>query len=405
MKKVNFSYSGCLSSSKSLYIRALFIKSFAPDKINIKAKSAAQDVLATKAALKPLLKKTHKHPRVFNAGDSGALFRFLALRLSRERGEFMICGSEALLKRPHQDLISILEQFKVKAKLIPNQGLWLASTGWAAPSSLKVPGSISSQFFSAVLLSAWQLDFPLKLLKPKSMVSEPYLKMTLDLCRKCGMKIKANKTHYLIEKKQKPRAKTLTVEMDMSSAAALSALAALCGKVKLRPFNKKSLQPDVIFLEFFKQMGIPVHYDAKKKILSVRKGPPDFNPLRTNIASCPDLFPVLCALAVRGKGQSVIDGAPQLRHKESDRIFAVMKILKQLNISHRELKGGLIIEGKRPPLKQKMIAADTFSDHRLVMMIALLRAQGFLIEAKNPEVVDKSFPEFKKIAKEFLSPV
>lgn len=120
----------------------------------------------------------------------------------------------------------------------------------------------------------------------------------------------------------------------------------------------------------------------------------EFSGTEFNIGLSPDLFPVLCALASFAKSPSKFFGAPQLRHKESDRIAKTSELLNLCGVMYQILDDGMIVHpvGLKRPVQD--FAFDPADDHRLAMAAALFKLASFPIKILNPHVVQKSYPEF-----------
>ncbi|MCB0368951.1 MAG: 3-phosphoshikimate 1-carboxyvinyltransferase, partial [Bdellovibrionales bacterium] len=170
----------------------------------------------------------------------------------------------------------------------------------------------------------------------------------------------------------------------------------LNGQSEFLNFPNPSLQPDFEFLNFFKEMKIPIKLEQTTlKIETVK----NFKGLEANLNSCPDLFPVLAVLCAFANSPSRLYGAPQLVHKESNRIAKVSELLTALGVSHEPTHEGMIInpEGLLSPDQTKPFSYNTDHDHRLAFAAALVLSKSYPIQINLPEVVNKSFPEFWQV--------
>lgn len=386
-----FAFVGRVQASKSILNRLLLIRDYDPSGIQVLGDSNCDDVELMKAGLAGL-----KAGRTVDAGAAGTVFRFLALRASRLSGSFRIEGTPRLMERPQDELLKIFNQLGVSAKA-DKTGMNIESQGWRPQGdTLLVPSSRSSQFVSGVVLNSWKLPFDLYVSAGGKRVSEGYFQMTRKICERAGMKIDFWDGDFRIPKNQTPRAGDLPAEIDMGSAFALAAIAAVNGKVTLTDFPQESLQPDAVFPRILETMGVPVRHENSQ--LKVEKAAA-LNGVIFELDRAPDLFPVLAALASLAKGPSQLHGGPQLVHKESDRLSRIGTLLKELGREVEVLPDGLRILGDEPvrPLPGKKIVFDCDQDHRLAFAAAVLIAAGFDIEVTDPQVVKKSFPEFWSI--------
>ncbi len=397
---MSFKFRGVIPASKSSFNRALIIKSFNKS-IELKGEAECDDIQKMKAAISNLI---HNQTE-FDCGEAGTVLRFLALRVSREKGTFKLTGKSRLFKRPQKELQLILNQLGVESSFTEDAML-ITSSGWQIPSTpLKVSAKDSSQFLSGVVLSSWNLPQKLQIeISSQEMVSESYFNLTLKLMKSFGYHSDVNleKKIIVIEPHQVPETLSFQVESDLSSAFAVAALAAIDGSACLESFPFDSSQPDLVFIELLKNMG--VECEKMGSNLVIKKPLSSLKSISVNLKESPDLFPVLCAIASSANGCSHFYGAPHLRFKESDRIAEVIKILTPLGIHCEALEDGAKIN-ITPPSKINLtnpIILDAKDDHRLVMMGAVLKSLGHKIQIINTHSVNKSFPEFLKIAAEFL---
>lgn len=385
-----FSFQGRVPASKSHYNRALIVKSFFPQ-LRLWGDSRCDDVQILQKALKDLATgQTH-----LNCGEAGTVIRFLALRVSRLPGRFLLVGSERLLARPQAEITRSLEQLGVHCDLTP-QGLEIIGQGWQCPKTpLVLRIDQSSQFASALLLSSWQLPWDLHFEFVGVGVSQGYWQMTLDFCQSLGMKIEKidhpQGPRFRIPAGQTVTASEAAIESDYSSAFAVAALAAIFGQAELAGFSTDSLQPDAVFPEILKKYGANVR-SVPARILVANQG--ELLGQTVSLQNCPDLFPVLAALSAYAKGESRLVNAPQLAFKESNRIVKTAELLKRAGVRCEILPDGLIVHGQGKSFQPSDFVFDPDHDHRMAMAAALFRHRNRAIHILNPEVVNKSYPEF-----------
>ncbi|MEY4617554.1 MAG: hypothetical protein RJB66_2514 [Pseudomonadota bacterium] len=388
-----FTFEGAIPVSKSSYNRAKIIQSFEP-KIKVVGEGLCDDIVKMREAINHL---SHNELS-FDCGEAGTVLRFLAMRVSREAGEFLLIGKPRLFKRPQTELAKIFSQLGINYQM-QERGMKIISQGWKLPNKpLKISGSESSQFLSGMLLNCWNLSEDISIELPAEMVSEDYFRLTLDTLKEFGMQWLIEDGLIKVFKNQKPNAITYLVESDVSSTFAVAALAAVSGQALIKQFPFGSKQPDIVFLDVLKRMG--VHFEKKEDALWVEQAE-QLKAIDLNILNCPDLFPVLSALAATAEGETKLFGAPHLKFKESNRIEEVVTLLRRLGVDAEEQEDGALIRGSKYRNTNELFL-DTKDDHRLVMMATVLKAVGFKIKIQNPEIVGKSFPEFLEIAKGIL---
>ncbi len=378
----HFEFKGELSASKSLLNRALILKAYAPE-LKITGNSNSRDVQFLKAAL-------NSSGSEFQVGEGGTTLRFLALYLSRKPGQWKISGSARLFSRPMKGLTNLLSQLSVSFQ-VQDQSLILQSQGWKIPETIRVDLSESSQFATALMLNSWHLPQNLKIEFSKNRVSDGYLEMTLNLVKKAGLKFELDADqNLLIFAQQKIEISELTIEPDLSSAFVVGALAAARGHCEIENFPNPSLQPDQIFVELFQKMNIPTTLNNKGLIISRAES---INPIRVSLNSAPDLFPVLCVLLSKAKGESEVYDTPQLIFKESNRLQKTSELLSLMKVRHQVQSAGIKIFGPASH-HHEFFEFDPDHDHRLAFAAALAKSMGYRLKINHPEVVDKSFPGF-----------
>lgn len=385
--------------------RALVIKSFASleNPPQFIGESHADDVLLMRRALQELAvaKPSDSTQSSISCGDAGTVLRFLALRISRMPGVHKLKGSARLFARPQAELIPILNQLGVDAEM-GDETLTIRSQGWRlSVDGLHIHAERSSQFASAVFLSAWDLPFVLPISLSKKMVSESYLRMTLQMVRDFGMHVQGRNTEFIIPAYQKvTRTEPYRVEPDLSSAFAVAALAVVGGYAEINDFPRRSLQPDAVFVKLLTDMGASLRYEKNALIVEqskLRHG------VRADLNNSPDLFPILGVLCAIAHGRSEIRGIGHLKFKESSRFDRTRELVEWMGAKVIGDDNGddpvIIIEPTRSrPVGGDIWIFDADRDHRMAMAAEVARWAGFPIQVGDMKVVSKSFPEFAQIS-------
>ena len=379
------SFKGTLPASKSMLNRLLITQSFFPE-LQIHGESRSEDVHHLKHALKDF----HSGKTDFDCGEAGTVFRFLALRVSRKPGIYHLKGSARLLKRPQRELVAILAQLGVRSELSEND-LKIESDGWTIPSDgIFIDQSQSSQFASAVFLSSWRLPKELYI-SSEAGVSQDYLGLTLESLRQLGMQIDRTARGWKVAAQQVVHTSTALAECDLSSAAALACAGALAGRVEIENFPFQSLQPDARFIDFLKAMNVSVEKQDTNLVISQSE---NLRALQADFSECPDLVPIFSVLCAFANGVSVLSGATQLKHKESDRLEKSAELLRKAAVPVEIAGDALKISGLGDQFRSLSFVFDPDQDHRMAMAAGLMMTQGFSIELLTPSVVKKSYPEF-----------
>lgn len=420
---MKFQYKGVIPASKSIMNRALICASYdtqltlggtsSCDDVRMMEKALHQLMLTKNLSAIPMMDKNkdrdenkNRTDTEYDCGAAGTVLRFLTLRLSRIPGQHKLKGTKRLMQRPQQDLLEVLTRLGVRYSNT-EEHLTLFSDGWKnLEEPIAVHRGVSSQFASSLILNSWNLDSDLILESHGNPISEGYFEMTLNVVKNLGMNIveeskKSSGTIYRVLKKSSIRQTFYQVESDLSSAFAIAAYAALNGEAIFEKFPHPSLQPDSEFVDFMKQMGISLdltqssHSNSSTDYQLHIHQTPHFKGIECNLKSCPDLFPVLAVLCAFAQTPSRLFGAPQLIHKESNRIEKTSELLRKINIQHESTSEGMLIHPS--PIQVNKLSPftyDTDHDHRLAFAAALVQSQKIPITIQHPEVVSKSFPEF-----------
>ena len=381
----NFRFQGDIPGSKSVFNRALIVKSYFPSLV-LHGNSACDDVRFMRDGIRKISANSH-----IDCGEGGTTFRFMALRSSRQAGEHILEASPRLLERPQKGLLDLIRQLGVAAE-IKNQVLHIRSRGWQKPATpLQVNTTESSQYASALVLNAWLLDFDLEFELIGEKVSESYFLLTLEMLKSLGMTVHKTRSGYLIPTGQKIFGKEYSIEPDMSSAFTMAAAGALAGEVQLTNFPKASTQPDFVFTDIFSRMHVDFSVEGTTLQVSNRT---QAQAVDFNLFQSPDLFPVLAVLCSWAQGSSKLHGAPHLVSKESNRIAKTAELLKLVGVKHEVLPDGMIVHGNPQQVLTKGVIFHPDKDHRMVMAAALMKLKGHEITIEEPSAINKSFPEF-----------
>jgi 3-phosphoshikimate 1-carboxyvinyltransferase len=232
-----------------------------------------------------------------------------------------------------------------------------------------VDGSVSSQFITGLLFALASLEGTSTLTLTGKVESRSYIDLTLSALHEFGFKAQWAGENQLLITGGTGTARNITVEGDYSNAAFLDALNLLGGQVTVTGLKEDSLQGDRIYLQYFKELA---------------QGTPTLS-----LADCPDLGPVLFALAAALNG-GIFTETARLKIKESDRGAAMAQELKKCGVSLTLEENRIIVPAGLQP------AAVDFcghNDHRIVMAMAVLctKLGGCITDA---QAVSKSMPDF-----------
>jgi len=326
-------------------------------------------------------------------GNNGTGARFFLAFSSLGEGNFLeLYGKERLHERPMGPLISALRALGAKIECLEKEGYFPLRVYEGEPKSreIKLPGNISSQFISALLLIGPYLPNGLFFEVEGELLSESYVLMTLKVMEDFGVKVEKDRNFYRVSSSNY-KARVYEVPADASSASYFLAIPLILGKgeVEISNYDAHSPQADNVFLEYIKAFGGEVSIGEPFGVRVSFEGRP--RALSINLKDSPDLFPTLAIIGAVAEGKTVLYGAPHLRYKETDRIRAVATELKKLGVTCEELPDGLIIYGAETFKPAKI---ETYDDHRIAMAFAVLGLKTGPLEIENPKCVAKSFPNF-----------
>ncbi|MBI2085741.1 3-phosphoshikimate 1-carboxyvinyltransferase [Candidatus Daviesbacteria bacterium] len=326
-----------------------------------------------------------------NANESGTTLRFILALSTIIPGVKTLYGEEGLNKRPIGELVTALQKLGANIKYLGKKGhppVQISSSKFRNE-TIKIKGSISSQYISAILMIAPILG-EINIEVAGNQISTPYIDMTIDAMKQFGVTIINKKyRNYLIPANQRYTAKKYTVEADYSSASYFLAIAALTySTITLKNINPISKQADKKFIKILEKMGNKIEF-ANNQLTIQGKG---VKPVSVDMTDCPDQIQTLTMLAAFAKGVTKIFGIKSLRIKETDRVAALQKELKKMNIKTSANTNTLTIYGGSP----KPAKIETYGDHRMAMSFAVTGAKLAGIEIVDPNVVSKTFPDFWK---------
>ncbi|MBE6830947.1 MAG: 3-phosphoshikimate 1-carboxyvinyltransferase [Ruminococcaceae bacterium] len=370
--------------SKSAAHRAAICSALAGGAPLFDGEAISNDITATCRAMRAIC--GGGDPVRIDCGESGSTLRFLipvaaALGLNAE-----FTGSGRLPERPIGVYLDCLPQHGVSCGT--QGGLPLSVSGRITPGRFVLPGNVSSQFITGLLLALPLLDGDSELILSSPLESAGYVDMTVEIMREYGVTAQPAENGWNIAGRQKYRPCEYRVERDWSQAAFFLAAGALGGTLRLEGLNRDSCQGDRAAERLFREFGAKAEWHGS--VLSV--SPNELKGMEIDASQIPDLVPVLAATAALCRGRTRIYNAQRLRIKESDRLFAMADGLTKLGGRVTETDDGLIIDGV-PTLHGGK--AEGFNDHRIVMAlsVAALKADGS-VTVTDAQSVQKSYPAF-----------
>lgn len=359
-----------------------------------------EDVMATKDCISKikLSLMDGRSEVVLDCNQSGSTLRFLlpivcALGL---KARFLMRGR--LGKRPMDELINELKSHGCN---IDRENDTICTSGKLEHGIFKLPGDISSQYISGLLMALPLLEGDSEICVRKPLVSAGYIDMTLDVMRKFSISVSEENSgfEYIYRIKGGQRyilPEKYIVEGDWSNAAFWFAIGVLGDEpLAIEGLNPNSLQGDRRIFDFLREMGADVRavMDNDKAVFEAYPlGDKALKAIALDAENIPDLVPLIAILACFTDRKSKITGIKRLRLKESDRLLAVEELIDGLGGSYKIHEDAIEIIGLGKGAMLRGGEVRCFDDHRIVMSAAVssLRCrEDVLID--NASAVNKSY--------------
>ena len=324
-----------------------------------------------------------------DAENSGTTIRIASGIASLFSEETTLTGDASLQKRPMQPLLDALESI----------GANCSSTEGKPPIKIKgkikggdvtIPGNFSSQFISALLISAPLTEKGMNLVIEGNLVSKPYLDATISTMRHFGVTVQTLIPYkrYNIAP-QIYKSSKFIVPIDFSSLALLLSAAVLCGENFVIQGSVGNLpQGDEVFIDILEQVGVKVTIEEDK--ISIQS-PEKLNGGRFDLSNSPDLLPPLAILALKASSPIEIVNVKHARLKETDRIAIIAREIIKLGVNVEEREDGLILN---PSNNLKGGYLNSENDHRLFMAFCIAGMYVGNCTVTDPESVKVSYPNF-----------
>lgn len=405
-----------LPASKSISNRALLLAALSGAPTS--ALTNISDCDDTRAMLAGLSTKDC----VVNIGAAGTAMRFLTAWLSMTsykvlqaqiaQGEHIITGSERMRQRPIGVLVEALRSLGAWIEYVDEEGyppLHIKAKPLHG-GQLSLPGNVSSQYVSALLMIAPLLEEGLRLSLTGKVVSRPYIEMTMAMMRDFGADVSWQDERTVVVAPQPYHAIRYTIESDWSAASYWYETVLLSDNehetATLKGLFDISLQGDSAVRDLFSSLGIqsmPLSQGSREPRISLVRRGTACQRLDWDFTRTPDLVQTLVvACALKGIPFR-FTGVQSLRIKETDRIAALQTELAKLGVS-LENEGDSVLRWEGPEQQPRArvpylkpasgTAIDTYDDHRMAMAFAPAAFVLGSIDINNPEVVTKSYPRF-----------
>ena len=390
-----------LPASKSMSNRWLMINHLTGSYFRISKPSTSGDTRLLRRLLNQLESEDSSH--VYYCNNAGSVARFLMPLLAITPGHHILTGDDRLCQRPMAPLIEALRQMGLRVECTKNEGFLPVQIQGSVPNrrTVSVDPLLSSQFVSSLLLIAPRMPEGISLTMTQRPTSRPYIEMTCEILRQAGIEARRSsngRTYYVNHLDTKPKSATVAIERDWSSASYFYTMALLRPELRIRLLGLQfdSCQGDSATDNFFRLLGVTSTevrspYRSAGRSITIHGGGDCPRSIQFNCIDCPDLVPTFAVAAAAVKVKATLKGVSNIALKESDRMQAISTELQRMggkvNCTEDEM---VILPADLHPVEP----VKTWGDHRIAMAFAPLKLRFPDIIIENPEVVDKSFPEF-----------
>lgn len=345
-------------------------------------------------------------PDVIDILAAGTAMRFLSAYLSVTPGTHLITGTVRMRQRPIRILVDALRTLGARVDYAGEEGVPpLRITGAELTGSeVSLPGGVSSQYISALLMIGATLPKGLVLRLTGDIVSRPYINLTLQLMRDFGAHAEWVSADSIAVEPGGYRDTAFLVESDWSAASYWYEMVAVLlmkhremgieedVKVELRGLFEDSCQGDSRGAELFARLGVRTEYTSLGVVLS--RGKSSVSRLEADLVDIPDLaqtFVVTCCLmGIPFR----FTGLQSLKIKETDRLHALVTELRKLGYVVRSEQDSILCWAGERCAPDERPCIDTYEDHRMAMAFApaCFLFPGLCVN--HPEVVTKSYPGY-----------
>lgn len=329
---------------------------------------------------------------VLDCGESGSTLRFMLPLAGVLGADARFITKGRLSERPLGELESELIKHGMKIEHL-NGGV-ISVSGKLTPGTFRLPGSVSSQYITGLLLALPHLDGDSRIELTSKLQSSAYVDITIDVLKEYGIKIGSEDDEYTISGGQKYRREApYVVEGDWSQAAFWLAAGVIGNSpVSISGLNIDSVQGDRRIIDVLRSFGARIEIEASGNDNVVTVYPSNLKGTVVDVSGIPDLAPAIACAAAAAEGDTRLINAERLKLKESDRIASIVDCLNDVGVKAEGTDSEIIIHGCGHPAGG---TAETAGDHRIVMMAAVLSliTSGKVV-INGSGAVSKSYPTF-----------
>ncbi|EHG4742839.1 3-phosphoshikimate 1-carboxyvinyltransferase [Salmonella enterica subsp. enterica serovar Heidelberg] len=324
-------------------------------------------------------------------GNAGTAMRPLAAALCLGQNEIVLTGEPRMKERPIGHLVDSLRQGGANIDYQEQENYPpLRLRGGFTGGDIEVDGSVSSQFLTALLMTAPLAPEDTTIRVKGELVSKPYIDITLNLMKTFGVEITNHHNQQFVVKggQQYHSPGRYLVEGDASSASYFLAAGAIKGgTVKVTGIGRKSMQGDIRFADVLEKMGATITWGDD--FIACTRG--ELHAIDMDMNHIPDAAMTIATTALFAKGTTTLRNIYNWRVKETDRLFAMATELRKVGAEVEEGHDYIRIT---PPAKLQHADIGTYNDHRMAMCFSLVALSDTPVTILDPKCTAKTFPDY-----------
>lgn len=324
-------------------------------------------------------------------GNAGTAMRPLAAALCLGQNEIVLTGEPRMKERPIGHLVDALRQGGANIDYLEQENYPpLRLRGGFTGGDVEVDGSVSSQFLTALLMTAPLAPKDTIIHVKGELVSKPYIDITLNLMKTFGVEIANHHYQQFIVKggQQYQSPGRYLVEGDASSASYFLAAGAIKGgTVKVTGIGRNSMQGDIRFADVLEKMGATITWGDD--FIACTRG--ELHAIDMDMNHIPDAAMTIATTALFAKGTTTLRNIYNWRVKETDRLFAMATELRKVGAEVEEGHDYIRIT---PPAKLHHADIGTYNDHRMAMCFSLVALSDTPVTILDPKCTAKTFPDY-----------
>ncbi|MBM7342359.1 3-phosphoshikimate 1-carboxyvinyltransferase [Pantoea coffeiphila] len=324
-------------------------------------------------------------------GNAGTAMRPLAAALCLGSNDIVLTGEPRMKERPIGHLVDALRQGGAVIEYLEQEDYPpLRLKGGFSGGDVSVDGSVSSQFLTALLMTAPLAANDTHIVIKGELVSKPYIDITLNLMATFGIEVENDsyRAFHIRGQQQYQAPGDYLVEGDASSASYFLAAAAIKGgTVKVTGIGRKSMQGDIRFADVLEKMGASIEWGDD--FIACTRG--ELNAIDLDMNHIPDAAMTIATAALFAKGITVMRNIYNWRVKETDRLAAMATELRKVGAEVEEGHDYIRIT---PPAAIQYAEIGTYNDHRMAMCFSLVALSSTPVTILDPKCTAKTFPDY-----------